>query len=112
MENLTNEIKSAYISDGVHSQLAKKYSVNSAVNAIIKDCTVDSFKVVTRAGNFEDLDKAVQKFVESCTDATGKSDTLFHTRQSNPNYRRQNRGSARGNYRGNDRFLQQLSRVA
>jgi len=103
VEKLTKALEGAYITDGLPSQLASKYSTQHAVKSMIKNCSIDKVKLIMEAGQFSNMNEAVAKFVNSCTDATGRSDTVLYykNRQAN-NYRGSNYGYNRGN--GNGRF--------
>lgn len=104
VEELAKAIQGAYISDGVPSNIASKYATKAAVNAMVKNCNISEVKLIMKSGQFTDLNAVVQKFVESCTDATGKSDTiLFYNGNNRGNYYRGRNRPNRGrqfSYRG------------
>ena len=95
VEKLAKAIQLAYISDGVPHEVASKYTTKIAVDAMVKNCSISEVKIIMKAGQFENLNAATQKFVEGCTDATGRSDSILFYRQN------ANRGNFRGNFRGN-----------
>ena len=106
IEELAKGIHSAYISDGVPSKIAKQYTTTSVVNAITKNAALPEIKVIMKTGNFNDINQAVSKFAECCTDQTNRADVALHYRQAN-NYQR---GSNyyQNNMRGNRRCQYQF----
>lgn len=103
IETLTKQLEMAYISDGLSSEIAKKYSTQTAVKALTKNAKSDKAKLLLQAGNFNQLSDIVTKFVELSNEA----EDVFRINmvQYNPNYRNNprrnsNRGSSRYNYRG------------
>ncbi|XP_037930617.1 uncharacterized protein LOC119665468 [Teleopsis dalmanni] len=97
IEELTKSLENAYISDGCTPELASKYATQTAVKAMTKNCTIDKVKLIMEAGQFNTLDEAVSKFVNSCTESTGSTNTILFTR--NRGYR-----GSRGYYRGRGNF--------
>lgn len=93
IESLTKSLENAYISDGLPCELANKYSTQVAVKALTKNCTIDKVKLIMEAGQFSNMNEAVSKFINSCTEATGQQNSILHFGQ------RYNRGSYRGNNR-------------
>lgn len=116
IEKLTKTLEGAFINDGLSSDLATKYSTTFAVKAMSQNCTIDKVKLIMQAGTFSDMNEVVSKFVNSCTDATGMSNTVLHCRQTknyrgnyrrgnnhNNSYRNNNYNRGNGRYRGNPR---------
>lgn len=110
IENLTKSLENAYLSDGLPTQTASKYAIQTAVKAMTKNCSHDRVKLVMEAGNFESLNDAVSKFVNCCTDVAGQNSVFqvrhnFRGRYNRKNYRGKNqRGNqGRSNYRGGGR---------
>lgn len=99
VEALTKSLESAYISDGLSCELATKYSTRVAVKALTKNCTIDKVKLIMEAGQFNNMNDAVEKFVNSCTESTGQQNTILYSNQRSPN-NRYSRGNFRGRYRG------------
>ncbi|XP_065362017.1 probable serine/threonine-protein kinase DDB_G0293958 [Calliphora vicina] len=101
IENLTKSLESAYIK----TELASKYSTQVAVKALTKNCTIDKVKIIMEAGQFNTMNDAMSKFVNSCTEATGQQNAILHYRQNSNNYRGgYNRFRGRNNYpRNNDK---------
>lgn len=100
IEALTKSLENAYISDGLSTGLATKYSTQVAVRAMTKNCNYDRVKLVMEAGNFGNMNEAIGKFVSSCTEATGQqTSVLYYKNKTYNNYRgkRHNRGGRRGN---------------
>lgn len=92
IENLTKSLENAYISDGLSCELSAKYSTQIAVKALTKNCTIDKVKLIMEAGQFNSMNDAISKFVNSCTEATGQQNAILHYRQRqnnrNNNFRR------------------------
>ncbi|KAI8123988.1 hypothetical protein CVS40_5815 [Lucilia cuprina] len=68
IENLIKSLENAYISDGLSCELASKYSTQVAVKALTKNCTIDKVKLIMKAGQFNSMNEAVIKFVNSYTE--------------------------------------------
>jgi len=83
VEKLAKALEGTYINGGLSTELATQYSKTHAVKAMTKNCTIDKIKLVMEAGTFNTLDEAMSKFVNSCTDATGKSNTVLFYNKSN-----------------------------
>lgn len=98
VSELTRALEGAYISDGLSNTIAGKYSTQKAIQAMTKNCSNDKVKLIMEAGTFSNMNDAVSKFVNSCTEATGNSNTVLYYRG-----RGQYRGSNRGHYRGRGR---------
>lgn len=98
IESLTKLLENAYISDGLSCDLANKYSTQVAVKALTKNCTIDKVKLIMEAGQFNSMNDAISKFVNSCTEATGQQNTiLYYKREKSKFYRGNNRKFFRGN---------------
>lgn len=93
IEALTKSLETAYISDGLPSELAGKYSTQTAVKAMTKNCTNSNVKLIMEAGQFNSMNDAISKFVNSCTEATGQQNAILYYQQ-----RQNNRNN---NFRGN-----------
>jgi len=90
VEQMIKALEGAYITDGLPLELARSYSTQHAVKAMTKSCTIDKVKLIMQAGTFNTMNDAVSKFVNSCIEATGKSNTVLY----NQNYPQ--RGGNRG----------------
>lgn len=104
IELLTKSLENAYISDGLTSELATKYSTQVAIKALTKNCSIDKVKLIMEAGQFNNMNEAISKFVSSCTEATGQQNAILHYRhRPNPNYFRRtfNRNNNKNNYSRN-----------
>jgi len=101
IEDLTKSLENAYISDGISAELSTKYSTQTAVKAMARNCSSDRVKLIMEAGSFSNMNEAVSKFVSSCTEATGTQNTILFTNKRGYNYNRghSHRGHSRG--RGN-----------
>lgn len=100
VEQMTKMLEGAYITDGLPLELARSYSTQHAVKAMTKNCTIDKVKLIMQAGTFNNMNEAVSKFVNCCTEATGQPNSVLYYK-NNPQ-----RGGYRGrvNYRGNFRY--------
>lgn len=101
IENLTKSLENAYISDGLSCELAGKYSTQIAVKALTKNCTIDKVKLIMEAGQFNNMNDAISKFINSCTEITGQQNAVLHFGN------RPNKNNFRGNYtkfRGRNNF--------
>lgn len=103
IETLAKQLEMAYISDGLSSEIAKKYSTQTAVKSLTKNAKSDKAKLLLQAGTFNQLSDVVAKFVE----LSNGSEDVFRVNmvRYKPNYRdnrNQNSNSNRGrnNYRG------------
>lgn len=94
IELLTKASENAYISDGIPCELATKYSTQIAVKALTKNCTIDKVRLIMEAGQFNNMNDAISKFVNTCTEASGQQNSIlyFKQRQNNRN------NNFRGNY--------------
>lgn len=103
VEELTKSLQSAYITDGLTPPLAEKYSTKAAIKAITTNACNEKVKLIMQSGQFNNMNEAVAKFVNCCTEAYGQQNSIlyFSNQQSRGNYRGNNRVSYRGNYRQN-----------
>lgn len=102
IETLAKQLEMAYISDGLPSEIAKKYSTQTAVKSLTKNAKSDKAKLLLQAGTFNQLSDVVTKFVE----LSNESEDVFRVNmvRYKPNYRNNrnqnsNRGSSKYNYR-------------
>ncbi|XP_065356259.1 GATA zinc finger domain-containing protein 24-like [Calliphora vicina] len=103
--NLTRSLENAYISDGLSCELASKYSTQVAVKALAKNCTIDKVKLIMEAGQFNSMNEAVSKFVNSCTEATGQQNAILYYGQRQNNYdRRRDYNRNNNNFYANNDF--------
>lgn len=101
IESLVRSLENAYISDGLNGDLANKYSTQVAVKALTKNCNIDKVKLIMEAGQFNNMNDAISKFVNCCTEATGQQNAILYygQRPNQHNYRR-----GRGKFRGRGNF--------
>ncbi|XP_070067070.1 uncharacterized protein [Drosophila virilis] len=78
VEKLLKALEGAYISEGLSQSLANKYSTTTAVKAMTQNCSIDKVKLIMQAGTFTNMNDAVSKFVNSCTEITGQSNTVLY----------------------------------
>jgi len=98
VEQMAQALQNAYKKDGLSYEVAREYSTNLAVKAMIKNCPIDKVRVIMQAGNFKTMAEAIAKYIDT-SEANGQSNNvLFY---NNRPHRGGNRG--RENYRGNFR---------
>jgi len=61
-----------------------------------QNCSIDKVKLIMQAGTFTNMNDAVSKFVNSCTEITGQSNTVLYYRRGANNNNRGGRGYNRG----------------
>ncbi|XP_039228381.1 putative uncharacterized protein DDB_G0284213 isoform X2 [Drosophila yakuba] len=105
VEKLTKALEGAYISEGISQSIANKYSTTAAVKAMTQNCSIDKVKLIMQAGTFTNMNEAISKFVNSCTEITGQSNTVLHYRRGANNNNRGGRGynRDRNNYHNYNR---------
>ena len=59
VEDLTKSLENTYISDGLSSELASKYSLQIAVKGLTKNCSIDKVKLIMEADEFNSMDEFV-----------------------------------------------------
>jgi len=106
VEKLTKALEGVYISEGLSQSLANKYSTTTAVKAMTQNCSIDKVKLIMQSGTFTNMNDAIFKFLNSCTEITGQSNTLLYYRRGANN---NNRGG-RGYYRGRNNYHNNYSR--
>lgn len=106
VEDLTRILQSAYVSDGLSPQLAETYSTRAAVKAITKNSCNDKVRIVMEAGQFNNMNEAVAKFVNCCTEMNSHQTSILYYKGNNKYNRNDNfrgRGRGRGHFRGRGR---------
>lgn len=100
IEALTKNLENAYITDGLSAELASKYSTQTAVKALTKNCSIEKVKLIMEAGHFNNMNDAISKFIGSCTEATGQQNTILHfgQRPFNGRFARNGRFQRRNNF--------------
>jgi len=96
VEKLAKALEGAYVSEGLSQTLANKYSTTTAVKAMTQNCSIDKVKLIMQAGTFTNMNDAVSKFVNRCTEITGQSNTVLYYRRGANNNNRGGRGYNRG----------------
>ena len=93
IESLTKSLENPNISDGLSCELASRHSTQVAVEALTKNCTIDKVKLIMDPDQFNNMNEAIAKFVNSCTEATEQQNTVLYFGQK----------LTYNNYRGNSR---------
>ncbi|KAL9906670.1 uncharacterized protein ACN427_003200 [Glossina fuscipes fuscipes] len=97
IEDLTKALEGAYIADGLTNTLAAKYSTQQAIKAMTRNCSIDKVKLIMEAGTFNNMNEAITKFVNSCTEPTSNCNTVCYYRNK-PNVPTNYRGRSIGRY--------------
>lgn len=98
IEQLSADLKRAYISDGLSIEKADKYVTNQVVQAMKTNASSEKVKLVMQAGVFKDLNEVIDKFVDTCTSENPTQTVSINFMKRNGNFR----GNPRP-YRGNNR---------
>ena len=101
IEEITDSLKTAYITEGLTPSLAETYSTDCAVKAMIKNANNDKVKLLMEAGEFSDLNQAVTKFVSASTDTKSHSVLYMSNRNFYNDRNRNNRNRRFFNNRNN-----------
>ncbi|XP_055837524.1 translation initiation factor IF-2-like [Episyrphus balteatus] len=112
VESLTQQLETAYISDGLSPQLAKSYSAQSAVKAIKTNAKSSEVKMLMRAGQFSTASEALTKFIELGAESTDTVNINYINKSRNFNKYRERGNSSQfsqrnNNFNGNIRGRQQ-----
>lgn len=99
IENLTQKLKQAYISEGVPESVAENYTKNTTVKALSTNTNIEKVKIIMEAGSFQTVEEAIQKFA-NVTAENSSSASVFYAN------RRQSRGKSRNYFRGRGNFNQ------
>lgn len=136
IQKLTESLKTAFITEGLTSDLADQYSTDQAVRAMKQNANNDKVKLVMESGQFHNLNEAVSKFISASNDV-GITGSVFFMSNNRGNYRgrrrghsyyrgnhgnynnrgrgkpqnSQYRGNSRGNYRGRNNYYNQNRQV-
>lgn len=100
IEDLTKSLQGAYISDGLSLETAEKYATQAAVKAVTVNARDEKVRTIIQAGQFTNMDQLVTKFVSTCTDINGQSNSILHygnKRGNRGNYRGRGNRNGRGN---------------
>lgn len=101
VDDLAKRLESAYISDGLSSDLANTYATKTAVKAIVKNATNEKVKLIMESGNFSNMNEVMAKFVNSCTESYGQPNSTFFygsNHRGNIQYRKNYRGNRNGTF--------------
>lgn len=90
IESLAENLKRAYISEGVPHEIAAKYTTEKTVEALSKNINSDRAKLIIQAGTFNTVQEAITKFITNSTENTSNILHFRHNRQLN-NYRQNDR---------------------
>lgn len=97
IEDLTRKLETAYISDGLPTQVASQYATRSAVKAIVKNAANERVRLIMESGTFSNMNEVISKYVGSCTEAFGQPNSILYHHDSH-------RGNNQHRGRGNNRY--------
>lgn len=96
IEEITNLLQTAYISEGLPTEVAAKYSTQIAVKSLIKNAPNERSKLIMEAGQFKSLGEAVTKYISTVQEVSSSSNVFFTNRSFHGSYN--NRGNRFGKY--------------
>lgn len=99
VEDMTKALEGAYISDGLPTEIAGKYSTQVAVKAIVRNAQNERVKMIIESGQFNNMNELMAKFVGSCTESYGQPNAVLYTQSQG--HRNSYRGHNRGGYQAN-----------
>lgn len=79
VEEITNLLQTAYISEGLPLEIATKYATQTAVKSLIKNTVNDKTKLIMQAGQFNSLNDAITKYVS--TTEENNTSSIFYTQK-------------------------------
>lgn len=100
MEELSMKLKESYIQLGIPNETAENLSKETTLEALIKNTTCQTAKLILRGGNFIDTTDVLNKFVRACQDEEAEqpqSNNVFYTNR----YPQSPRTNFNSTYRGN-----------
>lgn len=105
IEKLAENLNRAYISEGVPSEVAGRYTTEQVVKSLSVNSNTEKSRVVMEAGTFNSVQEAVTKFVDVNTAASSNTPHVLFTRafRRNNYYRGGGRRHYDNNYRNNYR---------
>ena len=78
VEDMTKALEGAYISDGLPTEIAGKYSTQVAVKAIVRNAQNERVKMIIESGQFNNMNELMAKFVGSCTESYGQPNAVLY----------------------------------
>lgn len=84
IEELTESLVNAFITEGLTPNLATKYATQQTVLAMKNNASNEKVKLVMEAGKFEDLNEAVAKFVSTSNDFNPQNPVMYFSQNRNP----------------------------
>jgi len=119
IDNLCSKLEGAYIREGLNSELAQKYTTQTAVKALTTNSNTEKAKIIIESGQFNNRNDAFAKFISASTNQPTGNIKYY---QQERNYRRgqshgrgytgynNNRASYNNNNRNNHNNLNQRGR--
>lgn len=102
LELLAGKLKDAYLTDGVPENVAEKYSIAEAKQAMIKNAA-PSAKILIKASRPQSIQELLADFIDANTDTESLQLNFFRNNRGNFNGFSRQRGN-RGNFRGNSNY--------
>lgn len=101
MEDLSMKLKESYIQLGIPNHTVENLTKERTLEAIIKNTSCKTAKLVLRGGNFQDIADVLNKFVRACQDEEieqTQSSNVFYTNRHSQG----SRNNLNNNYWGNN----------
>ncbi len=97
IEDVTKQLKIAYLSEGMPINLAEDHSIESAVRSLIGSVSNSQVKTVFQSADFKSINDVSTKYLSVATEqAASRAQVL--------SYRKFNRRGNKGRYRGNHNY--------
>ena len=105
IEDITRKLESAYISDGMTGELAQKYASQNAIKVLSTNVSNDQIKLVMQAGNFNSVNEAVAKFLNTSNETANTHSTYYaHKKRNNFNPNHFKRNHYNNRYQQNQKY--------
>lgn len=102
-EKITDQLKSAYLRENIPNQTADKMCTKSGIETLIRCARNNEVKAILKAGSFNSISNAIQKFQEHETTTASTTSSQIYFSSSSRNSPQRGRGNFRGN-RGRGSF--------
>lgn len=103
VDTLCQQLRVSYLESGVPDQVALKMATKSGVEALTEGVANNETKIILKAGNFDNIESAIQKVIENTSSSSSSNAQVFmynnNSRQSDKGNR--NNYSSRGGYHQN-----------
>lgn len=96
IESLADDLKRAFISEGVPYAVAERYSTEHVVRSLSKNANSEKTQIVMEAGTFNTVRDAITKFVNVDSNSQASTSNVLFFRQNSRGYGRNNNNNNRG----------------